>query len=396
MRWFILAVLFTARTVMAFQFQTIGASGPALVHDLGFRYSDVGTLIGLYLLPGVAIAFPGGLLGQRFGTRVALGGLALMAIGGVITGTGLSLGAMSLGRLVSGTGGVLLNVLLAKMVADWFTDKSLTTAMGLLVTSWPLGVGAGLAGGHAIVAAYGWPALMDTGAALALACLVLVAAVYREPPGAPAAVAMDPKAAGLTPYEWRMTVVAGAIWAAYNVAFIVLISFAPGFFVARGFSPAQGSLVVSLLGWLLVPMIVAGGVLTARLGRPNLLMVTGFVGAALATVAAPLTVAPVALFVVIALAAGLPAGPIMALPIQVLRPESRATGMGVFFACYYAGMAVLPALAGWLRDHTGNATAPVYFAAVMMLCALGLLGLFRALQRDGQASSIPLPHHTKA
>jgi predicted MFS family arabinose efflux permease len=380
MRWLVLAALFTARTAMAFQFQTIGSSGPLLVRDLAFSYADVGTLIGLYLLPGVVIAIPGGLLGQRFGLKVVLGGLALMALGGVLTAGAASVAAMALGRLISGAGAALLNVLLAKMVADWFTDRQLTTALGILVTSWPLGVGAGLAGGHAIAAAYGWPALMQCGAGLALASLLLLSAVYRDPPGAPTAAPLA-AAARLTGHEWRMSLVAGAIWAVYNVGFIVLISFAPGFMVAHGFSLAQGSSIVSLVGWLLVPTIVAGGLLSARLGRPTLIMAGGFGVAALAAAALPLTTQLTSMFVVIGLVAGLPAGAIMALPVEVLRPESRAAGMGVYFTCFYAGMAVLPAIAGWLRDRIASAAAPVLFASAMMICALGLLALFRGLQR---------------
>ena len=46
-RWFILAVLFLARTAMACQFQTVGSLGPVLVQSLGIDYARLGTLIGL-------------------------------------------------------------------------------------------------------------------------------------------------------------------------------------------------------------------------------------------------------------------------------------------------------------------------------------------------------------
>ncbi|MEW6645514.1 MAG: MFS transporter [Pseudomonadota bacterium] len=379
-RWIMLAVLFIARTAMALQFQTVGSSTPQLVGQLGFSYADIGTLIGLYLLPGIVIALPGGLLGQRFGINVVLGGLVLMVIGGVITGVATTFGMLSLGRLVSGTGAVLLNVLLTKLVADWFTDRSVTAALAILVTSWPLGIGAALAGGHEVAGAFGWPVLMYAGAAFSLASLVLLLAVYRAPPGAsaPRAPTLLPR---LSAYELTMSLIAGAIWAVYNVGFIVLISFAPEFFVGRGYSLAQASGLVSLLGWFLVPMIVVGGLLSARTGRPNLLMAGGFIIAAITAAALPVAGLPALLFIIIALAAGLPAGPIMTLPVEVLRPENRAAGMGIFFSCYYGGMAVLPAFAGSLRDLSGTTTAPLLFAAAMMMIALALLVIFRGMQR---------------
>src|SRR5438270_9007242 len=56
-RWLILAVLFLARTAMGFQFQAVAALSSFVVADLEIDYARLGLLIGLYLLPGVAIAY---------------------------------------------------------------------------------------------------------------------------------------------------------------------------------------------------------------------------------------------------------------------------------------------------------------------------------------------------
>src|SRR5262245_57234139 len=83
-RWRILAALTLARTSMGFQFQSVATVAPFLTSELGIDKSQLGWLVGLYLLPGVVIALPGGLLGARFGDkRVALTGLVLMAGGGL-------------------------------------------------------------------------------------------------------------------------------------------------------------------------------------------------------------------------------------------------------------------------------------------------------------------------
>src|SRR5438034_762038 len=85
-RWVALALIFVTRTSMGVQFQSIASVGPLLVADLGLSYAQVGTLIGLYLLPGVALSLPGGLIGQRFGDRRAVVcGLAAMVVGGLLT-----------------------------------------------------------------------------------------------------------------------------------------------------------------------------------------------------------------------------------------------------------------------------------------------------------------------
>lgn len=72
---------------MAFQFQTVGSLSSTLVDALAIDHARLGTLIGLYMLPGVAIALPGGVLGRRFGDKtIVLVGLALMASGGAVMG----------------------------------------------------------------------------------------------------------------------------------------------------------------------------------------------------------------------------------------------------------------------------------------------------------------------
>src|SRR5947209_17193795 len=140
-RWVALALFFLARTAMAIQFQTVGALGPLLVRDIGLDYARLGTLIGLYMLPGVLLALPGGMLIQRFGaSAIAYLGLGAMAVGGELMGLASAYPALVAGRLLSGAGAVLLNVALTKMVADWFARREIVTAMAILVSSWPLGI----------------------------------------------------------------------------------------------------------------------------------------------------------------------------------------------------------------------------------------------------------------
>jgi len=84
---------------MAVQFQSIAPVGPLLVADLTLSYAELGLLIGLYLLPGAALALPGGLLGQRFGNRpVVLSALGLMVGGGLVTAASHSLWMAGAGR----------------------------------------------------------------------------------------------------------------------------------------------------------------------------------------------------------------------------------------------------------------------------------------------------------
>ena len=68
-RWGVLAVLFTVRLTVAFQFQSVAAVAPLLGREFRLGLADIGLLIGLYFTPGVAIALPGGAVGKKFGDR---------------------------------------------------------------------------------------------------------------------------------------------------------------------------------------------------------------------------------------------------------------------------------------------------------------------------------------
>ena len=384
-RWLILAVVFLARTAMAVQFQSVGSVGPILAQELAIDYAAVGTLIGLYMLPGVVIALPGGVLMQRFGAvTIALVGLAAMAAGGALMGATTSFTVLAAGRVVSGAGAVLFNVALTKMTADWFVGREIVTAMSVLIASWPFGIAVGLVAFVPLAAAYGWPAVMDAGAAFALASLALLATAYRNPPGA-AATESARLELNLTAREWLLVLIAGAAWGLFNVAYIAIVSFAPGLDATRGYSLVAASALVSVLGWSLIATIPLGGYVAEASRRPYTVTTVGLLLAAASTALLTTNVAPLAVFVLAALLIGLPAGPIMAMPAQALRPESRAPGMGVFYTCYYVTMALLPGLAGMTRDLTGSPAAPMLFAAAMMMVTLVCVVGFGAAMRAGRA-----------
>ena len=71
-RWVILAILFTVRLAMPFQFQSVAAVAPLLADKFGLNLADIGLLIGLYFAPGIALGVPGGAIGQKFGDKATV------------------------------------------------------------------------------------------------------------------------------------------------------------------------------------------------------------------------------------------------------------------------------------------------------------------------------------
>jgi len=388
-RWLILIVLFVVRISMGFLYQSVASVSSFLMGDLNIDYTRLGALIGLYQLPGIALAFPGGLLGRRFGDkRVVLTALGLMAVGGLIMGVSDSYTLAMAGRLLSGVGGVLLSVLLTKMVADWFAGREIVTAMAVFVSSWPLGISLALISLGPLAAASSWRLVMYLAAAVCSVAFILMITLYHAPSLVADEQETKSKGLNLSRRELGLVMLAGLIYTLLNAGFIVLPSFAPGFLTSTGYTIAGAGLLVSVVTWLIIPSIQLGGYTTERIGRPNVIMVTCFLVTGLGICLIPHCPYTLALFVALGLIGGVPAGIIIALPIEVLRQENRAPGMGVFYTVYYGGMAALTALAGLSIDLTHSPAAPLYFGGALFFIAIIILGLFRVFQRASTSSRI--------
>lgn len=383
-RWQMLLVLFLARTSMAYQFQTVPSAGPFLIDNLALGFTQLGTLIGLYMLPGIVLALPGGLLARWLGAeRMVLSGLALMVVGGILMGADSVLLVFA-GRVVSGLGAVFVNVLMTKMVTDWFADQDIVPAMAVFVASWPLGLALGLMTFPPLATLYGVAVVMYVAAAVVAITLVLVATVYQPPSGVPLE-RMGHLQLDLSRHEWILISLAGLIWGSFNAAYVILVSFLPDQFVLRGYSPLEAGATVSLLAWVIIVAVPLAGYIAERVQRPNLLMLGGFATTAAAAAVLPLVGAPVVPFALILITIGVPAGLIMSLPAQSVRAQNRSTGMGVFYTWHFAAMAILPSLAGSARDMADSAAAPILFAAAtMVLSGVALIG-FRVVQRRAVA-----------
>ena len=364
-RWVALAIVFVARLSFGFQFQSIGSVGPLLLDDLRLSYAQLGWLIGLFSMPGVVLSFPGGLLGRHFGERpVAIGGLALMALGGLMTAWSATFLPACTGRTISGAGFVLANLVFAKMIADWFAGKELATAMAVMLTAWPVGIGLALVSLGGLASAFSWRRAVEAGALAAVLGLVLIVAFYRRPPGVTTAAAVSATSIGRQ--EIRLSVVGGITWGTVNASLLVFLGFAPSFLLAGGASVAEAGAIVSIALWLTLITIPLGGQLVDRLGHGDYAIVFGAVATALCMGALPGFGVPTFWCVMVALAIAPLPGAIMALLPRAVRSETLATGYGIFYSVYYAVVALAQPLAGLVRDRFGTAESPVMFAAVVM------------------------------
>jgi predicted MFS family arabinose efflux permease len=375
-RWTALAVLTLARTAMGFQFQSVGAVAPLLMDRLGIANAELGILIGLFSLPGVVLALPGGFLGQRFGDRrLVIIGLVLMTLGSALIGEATTFSVAVVGRFLTAVGAVLLNVLGTKMVADWFSGRELGLAMATFVNSWPIGNVLALFMLPTVASFGGVRPVFHVAAGMAALGVAAMTFLYQRPTTV-GARAESLALMGLSRREGRLVTLAAMPWMLYNVGYAVMLGFVPTLLVRGGFTIEEAGVLLGVSLVLLICSVQLGAGMAQRLVRPAAVVTVGLVAFAVALALLPY-VPPLPTLLVIGILAGLPAASLVGAPAEILRSETRAPGMGLFYTWYYAGMALLPGVAGWLQDALGGAAA-VQFAAATILMTLGSYLAFRA------------------
>lgn len=370
-RWLILAVLFAARAATGFQFQSVGSAADMLMRDLRVDYSQIGMLLGAYLLPGVVVALPAGLLGQRFREKkLGVAGLALMAISGITLSLSDGLVVALAARTIGGVGATIVILVATKMTTDWFDSREIVLAMSILQMSWPFGAMLALPIQAYIAQWVGWPSVMLSAAfcsGLALCAFLLVSEPLQPAQQRATGRAKLPRAVLLS------VSIAGTIWGAMNLACVLFFTYAPLLMVAQGSSPTAAASLTSLAIWLTILAIPSGGYIVHRLGTP----IAAIIACAL------IAAASLALFVaggyptisclIFGIAVGPLSGAILSLPSRVLALRERAVGLGVFYTCFYILMAVGPYAAGHMQDAWASPSAALIAGAALLVVIVPLL-----------------------
>lgn len=365
---------------MAFQFQSVAALSPLIAETYAIGLADIGLLIGLYLMPGVVLAIPGGAIAARFGEkRIVTFSLVLMLVGGLPIWGAAGWGLLAAGRVLAGVGGVVISIVLTKMVVDWFAGREINTAMAVFVNSWPVGIALSLLGLPGLAAVGG----LDLASALVVLMiaigLVMFVLFYHAPPGS----AGPSPTVSFARLPLPPLVLAGLIWALYNSALAMVFSFGPALLSQRGWSLAAAGSATSIFMIVLSISVPLGGILADRTGRRDMVICASLVSYAvllpLVPFGPPWSMALI--FVVVGLLFGLAAGPIMTLPSVVLPARVRTFGMGVFFSIYYGVMMGAPSLAGNLADRSGDIGLAFLIGSGMCVLCLMALAVFRRMTK---------------
>ena len=374
-----LAAMVLARVAFGYQLQTVASLGPELRAAFGLEFATLGTLMGIYLVPGVVAAMPSGFLGRRFGDRATIvAGMALMVIGSLISAASPGPIGIGAGRVLSGFGAVALTVLQPKAVADRFTGKSFTTAMGVLIGAFPIGIGLGQISHAPLAHAFGWQAAFLAGAAMAAAAMVVCLVSWTNLPGSASSRAMHwPSRREII----RLTL-AGLIWTSFNAGYFNFLGYLPSVMAARGHPTWMTDIVIGMATWGNLPTMVFGGAIAGRWFGPVPVFLAGAVLEAITVAGMGVLDWPLIWGVLFGTVASMHAGIIVGWGALSARPENRAVGMGIFYTTYYLGGTIVPALCGRAADYVGNASGAFVCAGVLSAMAVPFWWLHRRMREE--------------
>jgi MFS family permease len=116
-------------------YDSIAPLAGMLKRDLGFSDTQIGTLNAIYSIPNIFMVLIGGILVDRFGTRLAtVGFTAICLVGAAVTAATPYFGAMALGRLLFGVGAESMILAITTALAQWFKLRQLAFVLALNVS----------------------------------------------------------------------------------------------------------------------------------------------------------------------------------------------------------------------------------------------------------------------
>ena len=386
-RWTILGVMTFCVLAFAIVFQSIPPILGILIDTLHISHTQAGALMGLFSLPAIFLALPGGVLVDRYGARtVGSAALLTMVLGTAIEALGSIYWVLGLGRLVAGAGAAVLLVVTPKVITSWFREQEMGLSMGVFNTAMPLGTILSLNFMGVMAVRFGWQAPIWTSFIVCVVALSLFLVSYRK---RSAIEQLTAKPSGLLTVlkeaGWRIWWI-GIAWALFNAALISYFTYSPDYFVAQGKNIAQAGLLASYPMWGSIILAPVVGILIDRIGKKWLFVSVGCGGIAILLYLMPGFTAHAAIFAIsIGVFTAILTPAIFALPAELLPERMTGFGFGVIGTSFGIGVSLGPLVVGSLRDATGNYLWS--FVAMATFAALGVIPMLLLKRQLGKTQN---------
>lgn len=348
---------------------------PLIAADRGLSYAQVGLLKTLISGGQSLFQLPGGVVAERLGERRMLAmGLATLSAAFFLLGSAGTFALVATLCLLIGVGASLQHPLSSSLVSRAYEEQGRRTAMGTYNFAGDVGKVAFPALLSGMILMLGWHGSVQLlgGVGLAAALLVWMGGKVRQRTDRPMSKATEqtPTRRGWGIADRRRFAGLVAVGLLDEAGRTVLLTFVPFLLAQKGATPEQ-------LG-LLFTLVFAGGAcgkfvcgpLAERFGPIPMVVATELLTgiAILALIPLPLTAA-LAVLPLLGVVLNGTSSVLYATVADLVAPEARARGYGLFYMLYQGAGMVAPVLYGWFSDAAGLSGAMVLLGLLTMSAA---------------------------
>lgn len=388
-RWVILILSYLCMLVFAFTLQSLPPILTLIIEELKLTHAEAGLLMSLFSLPAIFLAILAGLLSDRWGPfKTGVISLVLVITATLLFAVSDTFLYAGLGRVIAGIGAVTISIIAAQMLSQWFRGRQIGTAMGIYNTAMPVGTIICFTTFGRLGESLGWRMPIFITALIGVVGLIAFLLLYKPAPNPPQKISLgkEEKATGLFSSLPKVGVLIWLVafcWMWFNAATISFSTFAPDFFMSKGYSIGFAGFLASLVMWGALGLSPVIGYLVDKVNNNDVFIGVG--GVIMATAIYLVTRSTDFLFpmVVMAVAVAFIPAPVFSFPSKILQPENLGLGFGILSTVSGVGMFFGPYMAGLVRDKTGSYEISFIFLSILALLVTLTAIILRIKMRRG-------------
>ena len=387
-RWVILILSFVCMLGFAFSLQSVPPILTLIMKELDLTHTEAGLLMSLFALPTVFLAVLFGSLSDRWGPfKMGVISLILVTAGTLIFAVSDTFLFAGLGRAIAGVGAAAVSIVSAQIVSQWFRKGELGTAMGIFNTAMPVGTIVCFTTFGRLGESLGWrvPIFITTivGAIGLASFLILYKPVSNRLQGTTGGKERETGLFSSLLKVGMLIWLVGFCWMWFNASIISFSTFAPDFFISKGYTIGFAGFLTSLLMWGSLGLSPVIGRLMDKVGNNDVFIGLGGLAIAIAIYSITKEVNFLLPMVVMAVAVAFVPAPIFSLLPKISKPGNLGLSFGILSMFASMGMLFGPYVTGFLRHKTGSYEVSFAFLSILaLLLSLTAFVLRTKMRRD--------------
>lgn len=348
-------LFFLVTVALGFVYQGFPPILTFVISSLGLSHAQAGALMGIFSLPGIIVALPGGIFATAYGAkRVILGALFFMTGGVFLVALASSFPLLIVGRLIAGIGGMTIFVVVPQTLSVWFSDKRLSIAISVYNSAIPVAFITAFNTFGTLAKVTHWQVpIRLTFIYCAVVCLLFAWKYPAKPSVEPERHKpnirenlMVLRKAGSP--VWLLSIV----WMMYHIASVSFMTFAGDHYIAQGFSVELAGFLTSLFMMSSIFLGPVLGAVISRIGKEIYFIAFGYTMLAFFIFLVPRSgMNPLILVALVGLSSVFIPTPVLTLVPRYLPSRYSGLGYGLSSTLANVGALIGPYFVGLIYDH---------------------------------------------